>query len=238
MRIRRVQVYQVDLPLHEGAYKWSGGKSVEVFDSTVVRIETEQGLAGYGETCPLGPAYLPAYAAGVRAGIAELAPRLIGMDPCELERINRAMDAALKGHPYTKSAIDIACWDLLGQAASMAAWLLAAGTPGKRFALPNARVMIHQPMGGAHGQASDIEIHAREILKVRERMNEILAVHTGRPIKQIAVDTERDYYMSGEEALAYGLIDKVLHDREAIAALSGAESKANGKRGPSGGKKS
>ena len=98
----------------------------------------------------------------------------------------------------------------IGQAASMAAWLLAAGTKGKRMALPNARVMIHQPMGGVHGQATDIDIHAREILKLRARMNEILAALTGKAIDEIARDTERDYHMSGEEAQAYGLIDKVV----------------------------
>ena len=102
----------------------------------------------------------------------------------------------------------------IGQAASMASWLLAAGTKGKRMALPNARVMIHQPMGGVHGQATDIDIHAREILKLRARMNEILAALTGKAIDEIARDTERDYHMSGEEAQAYGLIDKVVrrHD--------------------------
>ena len=102
----------------------------------------------------------------------------------------------------------------LGQAASMSAWLLAAGTKGKRMALPNSRVMIHQPMGGVQGQATDIDIHAREILKLRARMNEILAAHTGKAIDEIARDTERDYHMSGEEAQAYGLIDKVVrrHD--------------------------
>lgn len=102
----------------------------------------------------------------------------------------------------------------LGQAASMAAWLLAAGTKGKRMALPNSRIMIHQPIGGIHGQASDIDIHAREILKVRERMNEILAHHTGKPLDVIAKDTERDYHMSGEEAKAYGVIDRVVAHRE------------------------
>ncbi len=111
---------------------------------------------------------------------------------------------------YVRPAVQTIC---LGQAASMAAWLLASGEPGKRMALPNARVMIHQPMGGVQGQASDIEIHAREILKLRERMNEILSEHTGKPLAQIAADTERDYHMSGEEALAYGLIDKVVRER-------------------------
>jgi ATP-dependent Clp protease protease subunit len=102
----------------------------------------------------------------------------------------------------------------IGQAASMAAWLLAAGTKGKRMALPNSRVMIHQPMGGVHGQATEIDIHAREILKLRARMNEILAALTGKAIDEIARDTERDYHMSGEEAQAYGLIDKVVRQSE------------------------
>jgi len=103
----------------------------------------------------------------------------------------------------------------IGMAASMAAVLLAAGTPakggnpGKRHALPNARVMIHQPMGGAQGQATDIEIRAREILRLRERINEILAHHTNQPVTKIAEDTERDYFLSAEEALEYGLIDSI-----------------------------
>jgi ATP-dependent Clp protease protease subunit len=101
----------------------------------------------------------------------------------------------------------------LGQAASMGAWLLAAGTPGKRMGLPNCRIMIHQPMGGFQGQASDVDIQAREILKLRQRMNEILADHVRKPVDQIAKDTERDYYMSGEEALAYGIIDQVVTRR-------------------------
>ena len=110
----------------------------------------------------------------------------------------------------------------IGQAASMAAWLLAAGTKGKRMALPNSRVMIHQPMGGVHGQATDIDIHAREILKLRARMNEILAALTGKAIDEIARDTERDYHMSGEEAQAYGLIDKVVRRREVKGKGDGA----------------
>jgi ATP-dependent Clp protease protease subunit len=101
----------------------------------------------------------------------------------------------------------------LGQAASMAAWLLAAGARGKRMALPNSRIMIHQPMGGFQGQATDVDIQAREILKLRQRMNEILADHVGKSVEQIAKDTERDYYLSGEEALAYGVIDQVVTRR-------------------------
>jgi len=101
----------------------------------------------------------------------------------------------------------------VGQAASMGALLLTAGAKGKRYALPNARIMIHQPSGGAQGQATDIEIQAREILKVREKLNNILVHHTGQPLKKIEEDVERDYFMSAEEAKAYGLIDEVLTKR-------------------------
>ena len=114
---------------------------------------------------------------------------------------------------YVRCDIATIC---LGQAASMAAWLLAAGSKGKRMGLPNSRIMIHQPMGGVQGQATDIDIHAREILKLRHRMNEILAEHTGRSIEEIARDTERDYHMSGEEAQTYGLIDRVVRQHEAL----------------------
>ena len=106
----------------------------------------------------------------------------------------------------------------LGQAASMAAVLLAGGTAGKRTALPNARIMIHQPMGGARGQATDIKIQAEEILRMREELNRILAHHTGQPIARVAADTERDYFMSSEQAKAYGIIDNVVEKRAAMAA--------------------
>jgi ATP-dependent Clp protease, protease subunit len=102
----------------------------------------------------------------------------------------------------------------IGQAASMGALLLAAGEKGKRYCLPNSRIMIHQPLGGFQGQASDVEIHAREILYIKNRLNEILARHTGQPIERIAKDTDRDYFHSGEEAVKYGLADKVLVSRE------------------------
>jgi len=105
----------------------------------------------------------------------------------------------------------------MGMAASMGAFLLAAGAKGKRFALPNARIMIHQPSGGAHGQASDIEIQAREILYLRERLNKILADKTGQPIDRIARDTDRDNFMSAEDAVSYGIIDKVLVSRAEAA---------------------
>jgi ATP-dependent Clp protease protease subunit len=108
---------------------------------------------------------------------------------------------------YIKSDVSTIC---IGQASSMAAIILAAGAPGKRFSLPHSRIMIHQPMGGARGQATDIHIAAREILKIREMGNAILARHSGQPLDRIAQDTERDFFMSGDEAKAYGLIDEVI----------------------------
>ena len=138
MKITAIRAYQVDLPLLEGSYKWSGGNSVSVFDSTVVEVATDTGHSGWGEVCPLGPAYLPAYARGARTGIAELAPHLIGMDPLALGEVNRRMDAAMRGHPYVKSPIDIACWDLLGQAAGLSVATLMGGHVGERFALYRA----------------------------------------------------------------------------------------------------
>jgi cis-L-3-hydroxyproline dehydratase len=138
MRITRIAAWQVDLPLHEGTYKWSGGKSVTVFDSTVVAVETDAGVTGFGEVCPLGPAYLPAYAAGVRAGLLEVAPKLIGEDPTQLGKLNRTMDAALKGHPYVKSAVDVACWDLLGKVSNLPVCALLGGRYGDSFHLYRA----------------------------------------------------------------------------------------------------
>jgi cis-L-3-hydroxyproline dehydratase len=127
LKITRIFACRVDLPLHEGSYNWSGGKSVSVFDSTVICVETDAGVTGYGEVCPLGPFYLPAYANGVRAGVKELAPHLIGEDPCQLGRLNRVIDAALKGHPYVKSGIDMACWDILGKATGQPVCVLLGG---------------------------------------------------------------------------------------------------------------
>ena len=138
MKIERISVYQVDLPLHEGSYKWSGGKSVDVFDSTLVCVETNTGLTGWGEVCPLGPAYLPAYAGGCRAGLQELAPHLLGLNPLHLEQLNRNMDAILKGHPSVKSPVDIACWDILGQASGQPVCSLLGGRYEDDFVLYRA----------------------------------------------------------------------------------------------------
>jgi len=138
MKISRIFAHRVELPLVEGSYKWSGGKSVSVFDSTIVGVETDDGLIGYGEVCPLGPFYLPAYAEGVRAGLRELGPHLLGYDPRELGKLNQQMDAALKGHPYVKSGIDIACWDLLGKATGLPVCVLMGGRFGESIRLYRA----------------------------------------------------------------------------------------------------
>ncbi|NOZ86924.1 MAG: ATP-dependent Clp endopeptidase proteolytic subunit ClpP [Deltaproteobacteria bacterium] len=111
---------------------------------------------------------------------------------------------------YVKPDVSTIC---MGQAASMAAVLLAAGASGKRFGLPNSRVMIHQPLGGIQGQATDIEIHSRELLKIRKRLNEIISRHTGQPVEKVAKDTERDYFMDSEMAQSYGIIDSVVESR-------------------------
>jgi L-alanine-DL-glutamate epimerase-like enolase superfamily enzyme len=138
MKITGILAYRVELPLHETTYKWSGGKSVTVFDSTIVQVDTDAGITGYGEVCPLGPFYLPAYADGVRAGLRELGPHLIGEDPRQLAKLNRKMDAALKGHPYVKSGIDIACWDILGQATGLPVCELLGGRFGEDVILYRA----------------------------------------------------------------------------------------------------
>lgn len=111
---------------------------------------------------------------------------------------------------YVKAPVSTIC---IGQAASMGAFLLAAGAPEKRMALPNARIMIHQPLGGAQGQATDIEIQAKEILRIKKRLNELLAIHTRQDIKKLEKDTERDYFMSASEAKEYGLIDRIIVPR-------------------------
>ena len=128
MKITGITAWQVDLPLLEGRYAWSNGNEVAVFDATVVAVATDAGVVGHAECTPLGAAYLPAYAGGVRAGLAELAPKLIGLDPTDLGALNRHMDAALRGHPYVKAPLDIACWDILGQQAGLSVCKLLGGS--------------------------------------------------------------------------------------------------------------
>jgi L-alanine-DL-glutamate epimerase-like enolase superfamily enzyme len=138
VKISAIRVYQVDLPLVEGRYSWSEGKFVEVFDSTVVELLTDDGNSGVGEVCPLGPFYLPAFGPGARAGIGELASTLLGQDPTAIGPINQLMDRALLGHPYVKSAIDMACWDLLGKTTGKSVCDLMGGKFGDSVALYRA----------------------------------------------------------------------------------------------------
>jgi L-alanine-DL-glutamate epimerase-like enolase superfamily enzyme len=138
MKIEEIRVYQVDLPLVEGRYTWSDGRYVDVFDSTVVELITDGEHIGYGEVCPLGPFYLPAFGAGARAGIGELSQHLLGQDPSNVVAINSIMDTALLGHPYVKSAIDMACWDLLGKTAGLPVCDLLGGRQGESVELYRA----------------------------------------------------------------------------------------------------
>ena len=119
---------------------------------------------------------------------------------------------------FVKPDVSTIC---VGQAASMGAILLAGGAKGKRFCLPHSRIMIHQPLGGFQGQASDIDIHAREVLKIRDRLNEILSHHTGQPKEKVAQDTDRDFFMGGDESVAYGLVDRMLTRRGEALPLQG-----------------
>ena len=137
-KITRIEAFQVDLPVQEGRYTYSGGNFVEVFDSTIVAIHTDAGITGYGETCPLGPVYLPAYAEGARTAIAKVGPALIGADPTALALINTRMDGALRGHPYAKSALDVACWDILGKVTGQPVVTLLGGRQGDSYPLYRA----------------------------------------------------------------------------------------------------
>lgn len=138
MKITGIAVYRVELPVAEGSYNWSNANSVSVFDSTVVEVATDSPISGWGEVCPLGSAYLPSYPAGARAGIKELAPKLIGLDPRDLGVINLCMDRAMRGHSYVKSALDIACWDILGKATGLPVATLMGGRYGDDIALYRA----------------------------------------------------------------------------------------------------
>lgn len=175
LKITAIRAWQVDLPLHEGSYRWSGGKSVDVFDSTVVAVDTDAGITGWGEVCPLGPAYLPAYANGVRAGIAEIGPALIAADPLECGPLNARMDAALKGHPYVKSAIDIACWDLLGKASGLPVCTLLGGRFGDAVRLYRAISQLPADAMAANVAAYRAEGYTRFQLKVGSDPDEDIA---------------------------------------------------------------
>lgn len=157
MKITAVRAWRVELPLVEGRYSWAGGRYVEVFDDTVVEVATDAGISGYAEGCPLGPAYLPAHAAGVRAGIAEIAPHLIGRDPRNLNEINQVMDGALRGHPHAKAPLDIACWDILSKATGLPVFSLLGGRAQPDIAL--YRAISQQP---PEEMAANVDGHRAE----------------------------------------------------------------------------
>jgi L-alanine-DL-glutamate epimerase-like enolase superfamily enzyme len=157
MKIVRIEICGYDLRYAHGEYVMSGGRTISSLPSTVVRIETDGGLTGWGETCPLGSTYLPAHAAGARAAINEMAPALLGKDPRNLNAIQDAMDGALAGHAYAKSAIDIACWDLLGKAANVPVSTLLGGTTSEDFPL-----YVAIPLGPVEAMVAHVEARKAE----------------------------------------------------------------------------
>ena len=175
MKIAAIRAFQVDLPLVEGRYTWSDGRYVEVFDDTVVEIKTDAGISGYAESCPLGSAYLPAHALGVRAGLAELAPHLIGRDPRDLNEINRAMDAALLGHPHAKAPVDIACWDIAGKATGLPLYTLLGGRAQQDVALYRAISQLPPDEMAANVAKYRAEGYGRFQLKVGGDPNDDIA---------------------------------------------------------------
>ena len=192
MKITKIRMFQVDLPMKEGAYSWST-QSYSSFDSTVVLIDTDEGITGAGESCPLGPSYLAAYAEGVRTGVTALAPDLIGEDPTQLDRINMKMDQLMKGHPYVKSAIDMACWDILGKATGMPVYQLLGGKLQDRIKLfkvvaraaPEAmadRLIAYRESGFDHFQIKVGE-HPRTDIERFKRVIEVM-----QPTDTVAAD--------------------------------------------------
>ena len=183
MKITAVRAWQVDLRLVEGRYTWSDGRYMEVFDDTVVEIETDAGISGYAESCPLGPAYLPAHALGVRAGLSELAPHLIGRDPRDLHGINRIMDASLLGHPHAKAPVDIACWDILGRSTGLPVYALLGGRAQEEVVL--YRAISQQPPDemAANVAGYRAEGYRRFQLKVGgDPSDDIARIHAARRI--------------------------------------------------------
>lgn len=133
MKISRISVYQIDLPYVDGTYNFAKGKGVSIADSTVVRVDTDEGITGWGEACPLGAYYLPSYPEGIRTGVGVLAQHLLGQDPTQIGAINRVMDFELRGHFYAKSPIDVACYDILGQAVGLPVYMLLGGRQQERL---------------------------------------------------------------------------------------------------------
>ena len=138
MKIKNIKVYKIDIPLKEGSYKSAHNNHVEKFDTSIVMLETDNNIRGLGEVCTLGSSYLPAYSKGVRSGILEIGKALIGKDPTDIFNINVEMEKKLKGHPYVKSPIDMACWDIIGKNYKMPLWKLLGGKFGKQIHLYRA----------------------------------------------------------------------------------------------------
>jgi L-alanine-DL-glutamate epimerase-like enolase superfamily enzyme len=228
MKIAKISLYQIDLPLKEGSYSWSN-QTFTAFDSTVVVVETDSGLKGYGEVCPLGPSYLAAYAEGARAGLQHIARGLIGEDPCQLGKINARMDDLLKGHPYVKSALDMACWDILGKATNQPLCNLLGGRLTERVKLfkvvsrqdPDAmvaRIRQYQQEGFKQfqmkvGAVADVDIERIHKVSAELRPGDVLAAdaNTGwrqhEAIRVVKAIRDVDIYieqpcLSYEECLA------------------------------------
>jgi L-alanine-DL-glutamate epimerase-like enolase superfamily enzyme len=157
MKIVRLEMYGYDLHYVHGEYVMSGGRVVQALPSTVVRVVTDQGVDGWGEVCPLGATYLPAFAAGARAALRELAPALLGVDPRNLALVQQRMDATLRGHAYAKSPIDVACWDILGQVAGQPVAMLLGGCRQARYPLYWA-----VPLGGPTAMAEYVRARRAE----------------------------------------------------------------------------
>ena len=185
--------------MKEGSYSWST-QSHAAFDTTVVLVETNQGITGVGECCPLGPTYLPAYAQGVRAGISQLAPNLIGEDPTQIECINDTMDALLKGHPYVKSAIDMACWDILGKVSGLPLYTLLGGLRQEKVTLykvvtradPGAmaeRIPEYRAQGYHQFQVKVGEDPATDIIRIHRVAQEMEANEVLKCRRQHRVET-------------------------------------------------
>jgi len=208
MQITRISVFQLSLPLHK-PYWLSGGRlRFDELDSTIVNIETDAGISGWGEGCPWGSTYLPAFGKGIRAGIAELAPSLIGEDPRELDNVNRAMDLALPGHPYVKSAIDIACWDILGQATGLSLAALLGG-----------RCTDRTPIASSVSTGTPAEMLA-EIERFRAQGYK---VHSAKVGADVRLDIERIRHLAeierAEETIFFDA-NRAWLPREAITAMN------------------
>ena len=184
MKIKKIKIFKVDLPMKEGSYSWAK-QSFASFDSTVITIETDIGIIGVGETCPLGPSYLPAFAEGARVGIAKISENLIGLDPTDINSINMIMDESLNGHPYAKSAIDMACLDILGKKTSYPVYKLLGGMLNKDVKLfkvisrrePDEMVrniIDYQKQGFKQFQmkvGAEVQEDIERIIKVSEKLN-------------------------------------------------------------------